>query len=141
MAARIELDPGGVFAAYDYDWPPSVDWELEQAYLDYMQRARALVKAQDPAGPRGRYAKREHLARIRESGHFRFTREVLLHSLEAGSAERFIGLTLSQGTVELADAGVDRAELDVGPLREAAERALREPRPWLFSYRVRLGVR
>jgi SAM-dependent methyltransferase len=26
------LRPGGIFAAYDCDWPPTVSWELEQAY-------------------------------------------------------------------------------------------------------------
>jgi SAM-dependent methyltransferase len=26
------LRPGGVFAAYDYDWPPMVHWETNQAF-------------------------------------------------------------------------------------------------------------
>ena len=32
--ARI-LRPGGVFAAYDCDWPPTVNWAIEQAYQTF----------------------------------------------------------------------------------------------------------
>ena len=139
--ARI-LRPGGVFAAYDYDWPPSLDWELEQAYLAFMDRVNALLEARDVPGRRAGQRKRTHLGSMRGSGRFRFAREVLLHSREEGSAERFLGLTLSQGMVERAgEVAVDAGALDVATLRAAAERALPEPRSWLFSYRVRLGVR
>jgi len=31
--ARI-LRPGGLFAAYDYDWPPTLRWELERVYQE-----------------------------------------------------------------------------------------------------------
>jgi SAM-dependent methyltransferase len=35
--ARI-LRSGGLFVAYDYDWPPTVLWEVEQAYHDVIAR-------------------------------------------------------------------------------------------------------
>jgi ubiquinone/menaquinone biosynthesis C-methylase UbiE len=41
--ARI-LRPGGLFAAYDYDWSPTVHWEVEQAYhavIGHFRRIRA----------------------------------------------------------------------------------------------------
>jgi SAM-dependent methyltransferase len=39
--ARI-LRPGGVFAAYDCDWPPTVHWEAEAAYQETIRRAEAI---------------------------------------------------------------------------------------------------
>ncbi|HEX4208611.1 MAG TPA: class I SAM-dependent methyltransferase [Ktedonobacteraceae bacterium] len=39
--ARI-LRPGGLFAAYDYSWPPTLNWELEQVYLEVDERFEVL---------------------------------------------------------------------------------------------------
>ena len=40
--ARI-LRPGGLFAAYDYDLPPALNWELEQVYQEVDQRFDELA--------------------------------------------------------------------------------------------------
>ena len=137
-AARI-LRPGGVFAAYDYDWPPIVHPEVEAAFEELvrhigMRRAR-----------RGqpRHTKDMHLDRMRESGHFRFVREAVLHSRERGSADRIVGMALSLGplTVLLND-GVSEEEIGLAALREVASRALGDREvELLLGYRVRLGVR
>jgi hypothetical protein len=39
--ARI-LRLGGVFAVYDYDLLPTVDWKAEQAFVTFLARVRAL---------------------------------------------------------------------------------------------------
>ena len=36
--SRGSSGPGGVFAAYDYDWPPVVHWEVERAFDDLVKR-------------------------------------------------------------------------------------------------------
>ena len=41
--ARI-LRPGGVFAAYDCDWPPTVNWEAEAAFNAFMQRGAEIER-------------------------------------------------------------------------------------------------
>ncbi len=41
--ARI-LRPGGVFAAYDYDLPFTIDWEVEQSENEVMAHFRVLKK-------------------------------------------------------------------------------------------------
>jgi SAM-dependent methyltransferase len=46
-AARI-LRPGGIFAAYDYDWPPIVHWQVEAAFEE-LQRRVARARAVDLA--------------------------------------------------------------------------------------------
>jgi len=138
-AARI-LRPGGVFAAYDYDWPPIVGWEIEAAFGELLRRVRA---GRAPDGRGMRYAKEGHLERIEASGHFRYAREVVFHSRDRADAERIVGMALSLGplTVLLRD-GTSEEELGLAALREAAERTLADREEQIFlGYRIRLGVR
>jgi SAM-dependent methyltransferase len=141
-AARL-LRPGGVFAAYDYDWPPVVDPEVDAAFDAYqarrgdLRRRHALLRGGDI------WPKHEHLDRMRASGHFRFCRELLLHSVEEGDAERITGFAYSLGmpAVDVDDEEVERL-LRVGELDETARRVLGDRKvPFLFGYRVRIGVR
>jgi SAM-dependent methyltransferase len=136
--ARI-LRPGGVFAAYDYDWPPVCNWEVEQAFSELVRRvgkARGI-----PA--KLRYDKSGHLERIEASGHFRFAREVVLHSRERGSAQRIVGMALSLGPlVVLLEGGMSEDELGLRQLRDAAARAFGEREvEFLIGYRIRLAVK
>ncbi len=142
MVARI-LRPGGVFAAYDNDWPPAVQWEADAAYLQVMERANRLERERGTRAGVTSWGKGEHLGRMRASGHFRFTREVVLHNVVEGSAERFVSILLSQGGVAgLLRAGVSEEEIGIDELRRIAERTIgADPVPWYWSYRVRLGVR
>jgi SAM-dependent methyltransferase len=138
-AARL-LRPGGVFAAYDYDWPPVVNWEVESAFEELMQRVRA-GRASDGRGMR--YAKDGHLERIKDSGHFRYAREIVFHSRERADAKRIVGMALSLGplTVRLHD-GLSEEEAGLTALRETADRALGDREVDIFlGYRIRLGVR
>src|SRR5262249_48629656 len=41
--ARI-LRPGGLFAAYDYDWPPAIQWELDRLAQEGSLRFVELVR-------------------------------------------------------------------------------------------------
>ncbi len=138
-AARI-LRPGGVFAAYDYDWPPIVGWEVEAAFEEVLRRVRA---GRAPDGRGMRYSKEGHLERIEASGQFRYAREIVFHSRDRADAERIIGMALSLGplTVLLED-GKSEDELGLTALREAADRALGDREAEIFlGYRIRLGVR
>jgi len=135
-AARI-LRPGGVFAAYDYDWPPIVHWEIESAFEEMLRR---IGRARDV---KPRYSKEGHLERIRESGHFRYARELVLSSRERGSAERIVGMALSLGPLTvLHQEGMTEEETGLAALREAAQRALGDRKvDFYLGYRVRLGVK
>jgi ubiquinone/menaquinone biosynthesis C-methylase UbiE len=140
--ARL-LRPGGVFAAYDCDWPPTVDWEVEAAYLEAHRRAVALEKERNYFPDLKHWSKSEHLGRMRESGRFQHVKEILLHSVERGNAERFIGVFMSQGQVaKMLQLGVQEHEIGLDGLREVAQRVLGDkPRRWHWSYRLRVGVR
>ena len=138
------LRPAGVFAAYDYDWPVIITPEADLLYAEFMDRLDSMVAGQDTDFGRGAGDhKEEHLARMRESGKFRLTREISIHSEEHGDAERFIGLTLSNSGAILIERGVVTAEqLDLENFRAQARAILGDtPRRWYFSYRVRYGVK
>lgn len=141
-ATRI-LKPGGVFAAYDCDWPPVLHWEVQSAYEDCLSAAEDLERRHH-LSPKVRYwDKHGHAARMADSGCFSFVRDFALHSVEQGSAERLVGFALSQGGVQtVLKAGFSEAEIGVPQLRETARRILGDhPARWYMTYRVRLGVK
>jgi SAM-dependent methyltransferase len=141
-AARI-LRPAGVFAAYDYDWPPAVDPELDEAFRAYQERRRGVRQARGIARGADRWPKHEHLERMQASGYFHHCREIVLHSVEDGNAERIGGFARSLG-LPVADMTNEELEdeLQIDDLEAVARRVLGEQTvPFLFGYRVRIGVR
>ena len=137
--ARI-LRPGGIFAAYDYDAIPVIHPEVDAAYDAVMEAAKELRKQTGRISPwtkRGPLWKAEHLQRMRDSGRFRFTRELVMHSVEEGDADRLIGGARSMGAIE-----VHKDELGLDELERVARRVLGDRVvPFWFGYRVRIGVR
>lgn len=134
------LRPGGIFAAYDYDVYPVVDWELDQALLDYGGRRRELRERQLIQAGADRWSKDGHLQRMRESGEFRFCRELVLHSVEEGDADRIVGLMGSIGMI--GDPKEAERELRLDELEGVARRVLGDRTvPFRFGYHVRIGVR
>src|SRR6266568_4482755 len=137
--ARI-LRPGGLFAAYDYDWPPAIHWELDWLAQEVGSRLVELVRERGLAQNLKIWPKNKSLDPLRESGHFRFTREVLLHHIEQGDAARFIEMMQSSALSNQfqftdQETGMDR-------LSSAAFQSLgSEPIPWYVSYRVRIGIK
>jgi SAM-dependent methyltransferase len=141
-AARI-LRPGGVFAAYDYDWPPTTGvWEAEAAYNLCISQINARERALHLTAGVRRWDKGNHLSRLQASGLFRFTKEITLHSDEVGNADRLIGLLLSQGeAMTLIKAGLTPQELGIDRFTGAVTSSLgTELRPWYWSSRLRVGV-
>jgi SAM-dependent methyltransferase len=138
------LRPGGVFAAADYDGPPSADWELEEAAVRVARTAERLRR--DLGSPYvwpHKWPKAGHLQVLRQSGHFRFVKEVLLHSAEVWSAERYVGATLNGMVEDLEDLqarGVTEEQLGLTELRQLAGRVLGADGRVVVSWRVRLGV-
>ncbi|MEO8954287.1 MAG: methyltransferase domain-containing protein [Ktedonobacteraceae bacterium] len=133
--ARI-LRPGGLFAAYDYDWPPTIHWELDWLAQEVGKSLVERVRERGLPQNLKLWSKDRHLDHMRESAHFRFTREVLLHHIEQGDATRFLEMTRSNAfSFTEQEIGFDR-------LSSAAFQSLgSEPIPWYVSYRVRIGVK
>jgi SAM-dependent methyltransferase len=137
--ARI-LRPGGLFAAYDYDWPPAIQWELDRLVQEVGMRLVALVRERGYASTLKIWPKNKSLDPLRESGHFRFVREVLLHQIEQGDAVRFLEMMRSNALSNQfqftdQEIGLDRLSL------AAFHHIGSEPIPWYVSYRVRIGIK
>lgn len=136
--ARV-LRPGGVFAAFDCDWPPAVDPETFSTYLEVEAHYRDLEVRH---GVRPAYAtKSDHVARLRASGLFDHVAELALHAKDTGDGHRLVDLLRSQGgIVALLERGISEDEIGLTRLREVALRRIPEPVTWWWTYRVRLAV-
>lgn len=134
------LRPGGLFAAYDYDVPPVVDWEVDEALEKYWRRRRELRERQLIQVGADRWSKDGHLQRMRESGEFRFCRELVLQSVEDGNVDRLVGLMGSIGMI--GDVEEAERELRLDEVAAVARRVLGDRTvPFRFGYHVRVGVR
>jgi SAM-dependent methyltransferase len=135
------LRPGGVFAAYDYDAIPVIHPEVDAAYEAVMDLAKGLREQTGRISPwttRRPLWKADHLQRMRDSGWFGYTRELIVHSIEEGDADRLLGGARSMGAIEMhkhEDIGMD--ELERVARRVLGDRVV----PFWFGYRVRIGVR
>ena len=136
--ARI-LRPGGVFCAYNYFVLQTPLWEPEAVFESVLARkvelrARLGLDQQQQVVPLSR-------AMLQDSGAFRYTTELVLHSVEQGDGERLVGFALSEGSMRtLLDAGATEEEVGLDRLR-ALGATIREPIPWWIGYRVWIGVR
>jgi ubiquinone/menaquinone biosynthesis C-methylase UbiE len=130
--ARL-LRPGGVFAAYDYDWPPLIEPTVDQAFL-------AVIEASGV--DRDRPEKAAHLKRLRESGRFGITREVFLHAREVADAAHVAQLPHAFGPVaRRLNEGVTSEQLGLGTFQRAVEHRLdADANTIWWSYRIRLAL-
>ena len=138
------LKPGGLFAAYDCDWPPVCHWEAEQAYNRLFEVAHALEKANAATKDSFvRWDKQHHLQHLREYGQFRYVREIVFANTEPCDAERFIAIALSQGGLQaLRKAGEPSLEAAIDVFEQAVRRRMGTgTHPLDFCYRMRVGVK
>jgi len=135
------LKPGGVFVTYDYDQPPTINWEIDKLYIDLKEELTKIENThQHLFSGLKKYEKTEHLSRIIASNHFRFVKEVTLHSIEKCDAERYINLALSQGNINTllkngVDFGFDKYKETLKNLMD------QQSYPMYLSYRVRLAIK
>jgi hypothetical protein len=141
-AARV-LQPGGVFAAYDYDVPPVIHPEVDAAFEAHVAARRAARKRLGLEAGAESWSKESHLRRIRESGRFRFAREIVCHGVDGADGDRIIALAESLG-------GPRSIFGDAAPDVHDTFAALRETVEWVIGdrvtrmvvcYRIRLGVK
>jgi hypothetical protein len=107
-----------------------------------MQRVLTLLKGVKSELPVKQWEKDGHLARMTSSGCFRYTKEIVLHQVDRGNAERLVGLLRSQGSVmTLLKNGIPEDQIGIDRLADVAGRTLgTSDRPWVWSSRVRLGI-
>ncbi len=140
--ARI-LKKGGIFATIDYDWPPSIDWIVEQEFRQFSKRVNQLHLRHTGEEREGsRWSKDQHLANIRSSNHFRFSKEIVSHHETSMNAEQFIGLVLSLGSV---NRFVKECPQEIAPdfkrFKKMVMHRIQGKQKAIMSYRIRLGIK
>lgn len=140
-AARI-LRPGGVFAAYDYDVPPTVQPELDAAFAAHFAARHAARRRLGLLAGAATWPKERHADRIRACGLYRTVRELTCRGETAADAERIAGLAESLGGPRSI---FGEAAPEVNATREqlldVARRVLLRPLPMVVRYRIRAGIR
>jgi SAM-dependent methyltransferase len=113
--ARI-LRPDGVFAAYDYDWPPLADWKVAAAFSRVIEASGV-----DPSRPE----KAGHAENLKDSGQFRAVRTVFMHARQVAGSSHVARLPLAFGPVarRLSEGAIER-ELGLDRFLEATGRRL-----------------
>lgn len=141
--ARRILVPGGVFAAFDYDFPPTTaSWEADSAFETCNRTVDLLMKQQPVTSLPRKLNKDQHLARMASSTCFRYTKEIVLHHTDGGNAARMIGLMFSQGTAQtLLKRGLTEHQLGIDTFRQVVQRTLGDAQEtWYWSSRLRYGI-
>lgn len=138
------LRPGGIFAAYDCDWPPVCSLRVETAYEALLGKVRQIESADRKYKDAFiRYPKEQHLGNIKACGHFKYAREVLFMNWEHCDAARYDGIALSQGGLQAVlrqEPELVRSELET--FRAVVEEEFAgEQREIAFCYRMRLGIK
>jgi len=97
------LKDNGIFAVYDCDWPPVCHWEAEAEYGKLLHQVNEMEEAHPELKEKySRWDKSRHLYKIKNSGYFRYVREIVFSNTETFSASRFLSIALSQGGLQSA---------------------------------------
>lgn len=138
------LKKNGIFAVYDCDWPPTVNWNVEERYNALMEKAESLSAAHSLDENRVRkWNKEDHLRNIRVSNGFRFVKEIVFHNREASDAERYLGLALTQGGLQsIFKMGLADLTDDLEAFKFEVEKHFNDKTlDIIFSYRMRIGIK
>jgi len=141
-AARV-LSHGGVFAVYGCDWPPTADWIAEKEYKRLIKKCNEVLMDLPVQEKAKQWGKQGHYGNVKESGKFRFVKEIVFHNWEKSDSKRFIGLALSQSNLQSA---MKRDPTGIHEELESFRKIVNERFGMsvleiMFSYRMILGVK
>lgn len=133
------LKENGVFAIYDCDWPPSIDWIIEKSFYELRDKCDEICFLQEKHAIRN--DKNSYINRINESKNFRFAKEVVFHSIEKCTSKRMIGIALSQGGIQ--DALKINTDIvkDIDDFCNLVESRCSGEFDIIFSYRLRIVIK
>jgi len=138
------LKPGGVFVAYDCDWPPTlIHWKAEKAYRDFKKKVKIEAIQRGLFKDVMKWKKGKHLERMKASGLFSYVKEIVVNHQELGNCDRIVAVAESQGGISTAKkAGISMEDMGLDEFKRIAEETLgKEMTPWYWSYYVRFGIK
>ena len=138
------LKSNGVFATIDCDWPPVCGLEAESAYMQFYNKVKLIeYENKDINKTFQRWNKDMHLQNIRQSGYFRYCREIVFMNEEKCNANRFIGIALSQGSLQtILKIHPDLIEKDIELFEKKVKSIYGSDEFDIgFCYRMRIGIK
>lgn len=138
------LKKDGVFAVYDCDWPPVCNWEAELEYNNFFEKVKEFeLTHPDVKDSFKRWNKDNHLSNIKNSGNFRYVREIVFSNSEICNAQRFISIALSQGGLQsIIKANIDEINPFLLYFQERIIEIFGSSEFQIdFCYRMRIGVK
>jgi ubiquinone/menaquinone biosynthesis C-methylase UbiE len=138
------LKKGGVFAVYDYDWPPVSNLEAELEYHKLFEKVMVLESTHPNIKDSFvRWDKDSHLANIKDSGKFRYVREIVFSNSENCNTKRLISLALSQGGLQaIIKANIEEIDPYLTAYQEKISEIFGNTEFKIdFCYRLRLGIK
>ena len=136
------LRSGGLFAGITEVGSPTIDPAVEFAYQQTRAAASKLRQDRSLWSTVPRWDLAEYLARLRESEHFDYAKEICFHEEVVGNAAQFVGWARSVGVVRgVLREGFSEEEIGLPALRETAESVIGAAKPWHISYTMTLGVK
>ena len=138
------LKKGGVFAVYDYDWPPVCDWKAELEFNKLSEKVKGIESTHPEIKDSFvRWDKDRHLINIKNSEKFRYIREIVFSNSENCDAQRLIGLALSRGGLQ---AIIKTNIIEIKPYLTAFEEKMLDTFGNAefkidFCYRMRIGIK
>lgn len=138
------LKPDGIFATIDCDWPPVTTWQAEKAYTTLRDKISMIEKTRkDINSTFVKYSKENHLSNIRGSGYFRYSRELLFSNTEKCTAERFVNIIMSQGSLQtILNHCPETIEGDLNIFKDTINSIYGDRNFNIdFCYRMRIGVK
>lgn len=136
------LKPGGVFAAYDCDWPPVCGTDVELAYKVLFRRVAEIEENLSDRATYFRYPKHKHLDSLLKFGGFCYIREIVFANTENFNAERFFDIALSQGGIQdILKKDPSLMEKELAAFHKTVDKFFgSQTLPIEFCYRMRMGV-
>ncbi len=138
------LKPNGIFAVYDCDWPPVFKWEIDFEYEKLFNKVFEIEAThKEFKNSFSRWNKNEHLNNLKNSGHFRFVREIVFTNTEKCTADRYIGIALSQGGLQsIIKNNIELIKPELDSFIEKVKMAFDNKTYNIdFCYRMRIGVK
>ena len=133
------LKPGGVLAVYDCDWPPCIDWVVEEEYKALNQKSESISYAKE--NPAVKNDKGSYIKRFNQYGKFCFVKEAICHSIERCTPERMFGITMSQAAIQDALKLDSAMQKDIDAFCDTVNSRLSGTFDIVFSYRLRLAIK
>jgi ubiquinone/menaquinone biosynthesis C-methylase UbiE len=142
------LRPCGAFAAYEHTvMPVALHWEVDRAMLEFERKAKAIRPLPGvepvPENVKQRWMADGHRQRMQESALFQYVTELTFSHQTMGNVENLLAYCRAIGGVSRLLAA-QRPEITalLESLRTKMEGLVgREPFPWLWQYRMWVGIR